>query len=161
MDLLTVFLLLSPVDIPVPHTASRQQWASLQRVALAAEVVGPAEKWAADYRGELIYCRAYYRQLRGTPPVCEALRFPEFPVTWERIAWIERRLDVLKHQRRLFPYLDAAMEAESDHLREVLNAWLTLKDAQGYGTYPARRWALSRLREQIGLGAWFTGEMPR
>ncbi len=158
MDLLTIALLLSPIDLPVPHTASRQQWASLKRVALAAEVVGPSEKWAADYRTELAYCRTYYRNLRGTPPICESLRFPE---ATGRIAWIERRIDVLKNQRRLFLYLDAAIEAEGDHLRECLNAWLTLRDAQGATTYPARRWALSRLREQIGLGAWFAGEMPR
>jgi hypothetical protein len=160
-DLLTALLIVSPVEMPVPHRAPGPAWQALKRVALQLEVVGPHERWIDDYRSEVGYVRRHWRELLAAPPLADSLSLPSagtmqewrcFNLGYQRT--LELRLPLCLHRE---DELRAALR-EAQQLYEI---W-TLVDT---ATCPAKSWVcrrrgLEQLRELIGLDAYYTGTLP-
>jgi len=121
--------------------------------SLWAETDGPGN--------ELRVLQGRFTTLRSAPPLSECARFPSRQTTSEFIAAnrayrssLEARLIVDRiHARDL-----RAAIAETDRLHEV---WRLLADAQYEGYFvSARRDALLRIREVIGLDPFCRAQMP-
>lgn len=159
MDLLTLALLLCPIETPVPHYAPPASWQSLKRVARVLELVGPEERWAESYRNELAYVRRHLDELRDAPPIAEASRFEPADATR---SWLCYRIEALEYRRAAQLHRRDELTEEIQHTQNLRAVWDALAEAQLEDrSWVIRRRALLRLREQLGLGDWFAGEMPR
>ena len=160
-DLLAFLLVLSPVQLPVPHHASEDMWKPLKKLALALQVVGPHERWIEDYRSELGYVRRHWRELKNAPPLDDCQVLPAPPVIKEcrcfnrnHQRWLEMRRLIMLHQQ----------EEVAEILRETQqlgDLWCLMETATCPNqSWVCRRRALAQLRERLGPEAYYAGTVP-
>lgn len=147
-DLMTVLLILMPLQPPLPAHVGSGAWASLKRITLAAEVVGPHERWIDDYRSEVRYVRYRWRETQSMPPLCDADRLPSLEICRAYQEFCKSRKKSLEASRytRIWnrEEYDKQLTAAS-RIIEVVGYLCTASNKTE--TWPARRRALQRLKE--------------
>jgi hypothetical protein len=136
-------------------------WQSLKGIALKTELVGPHERWIADFRSELAYVRRHGRELASAPPISDALWLPpsavaqecrRFNLGYQRCLELRRQV-FLHHQEE---WTEALQEAQ--YLGEV---WRRVETATCLtNSWVCRRRALQELRQILGSEAYYSGLLP-
>jgi len=159
--LIALLLILSPGDpagLPERTTPARHR--ALEEVAYCLEL-WPLDKggWGPDYSRDVGWCRRTYRELQGCPPLADAHRFPPHAVA----------VSCLEFSCKHICYLESIEYANlhrGDDIREALSearwcqsVWEAVRDAGGDGVI-TRRFALQRLRDLLGDGAFYSGQLP-
>jgi hypothetical protein len=158
--LIAATLIVIPIEAPAWATGSDQIRDAVLELAVAAEILESREAsmaYRADgFTYELAKIRDRWQNLWNAPPAADALRFPPR-------ARVEELLELNERYRRYLetlPWTSEVREAlvETDRLH---NLWDLVRDARcGYTYVTCRRFALKRLREQLGEEAYYGGDLP-
>jgi len=161
-DLLTILLLLLPVDVvPRWFRAPPEMHDALKRVAKAADLVGEVERWTDSYLSELSWCRRTLVHLADAPPSSDANRFPDSTLardccranaTYQRFLEARQAFDLRRHEEW------GEVLAEARQLAAVWEAVAATTDPAEWT--PGRRRALRRLRTLLGPDAYAAGLLP-
>lgn len=158
MDLMTLFLICTPLNIAVPNRVPESAWESLKRVSLQLELVGPNEKWAVDYQAEINYCRRAFIEVGNAPPLCEIDRFEDAE---GMLSWLAGRKQWLTLNCKLFPYRDDYAN-ELERIKQHILLWNALNDIRKSDeSWKSKRKNLQKLRELLTPQEWFSGTLPR
>jgi len=162
MSLLAYLLIILPMDLPLPRQVPTDLFAALIRTAQILELAGDVERWRRDdYRAEVHWCRAAYRELRDAPPLtdtallppqatCEALaRFAEAEAGWLR----ERRQLQLHHAEQITGLLEQA-NASARFWRLATTA------TDGSAWVRQRRTALAEIRQLLTDDRYYAAAWP-
>ena len=163
LDLLTLGLLAVPpeVPLPVPTVAHPILWGSLKRVAGQIEIVGPAERWATDYASEVGYCRRHWAELHEAPSIADVARLPSEERTDELLAWWTARHAYLDCRRHAMAHHWDALTDQMESVSRAIVFWGHVREAQTSTTgWATRRRAMLRVREAVGVRAWYEGRIP-
>ena len=160
-NLLVLLLILSPVELPAPHTVSEPYWEALKLLALNLELTGPRCPWVNDFMSEVRWVRRHYREAAECPPLSDCRRLPldvpvrqmlDFNAAYRQN--LEARRCVRRHE---WDEITDALR-ETDRLREV---WQCVADAVSEEQiWVCRRQALRHLKELIGEEAYNQGSLP-
>lgn len=160
-DLLTLFLLTCPTPpSSLPSSTDPVFWASLQKVTLVAELVGPKERWASDYSSELNWCRNYLAVLNelNAPSLVNSSRMPspEYAVAMCKLNSDYRECLRLHLAGAL--HRGPAVEFMVEEAVYRGKIWEQVRWS-GEGHWCSRRRALAELRQLCPDGFW-TGNIP-
>ena len=167
LDVVFALMIVSPVAVPsswLPPVVSLATIQSLKRAAKALDLVGDNEPWLVynfRFPDEITWCRLHRRNLRGTPPSWDALRFPPTevadvfgPEAWEYLRYLEamRWLDECNWAK----YGPAIKAAE---IR--FKIWNTLRVTNHSSIWVQhKRMNLYKLRELLGEEYYNAGWVP-
>lgn len=153
-------LILFPIDPPASAADSEELRSALIELAVAAEILDSREANVSlrpeAFSYELAKIRERWQQLWNAPPAADAFRFPGR-------ARVVELLELNQKYRRYLETLSWTEEvrevvAETDRLQ---NLWDLVRDARCNYTYiTCRRFALKRIREQLGEEAYYGGDLP-
>jgi len=140
--------------------------ATLQAVAIQWEILDPREiryvlTRPEDFASDLKLLRRRYQDLKDAPPLLDCQRFPDRSTISDLLAFNRAYRQYLDNRQSLemvhtWEVRDALQEA--DHLYHV---WDTARDARcDYYYVTVRRQALKRLREMVGVEAYYTSNLP-
>jgi hypothetical protein len=166
---LAMALLTAPPDTPEPGYGAEvfpTLRAALQELAVDWEILDPREvryvlAREEDFESDLNLLRRRYQELNDAPPLNDCLRFPDR-------ATIN---DLLSFNRAYRQHIDVRQPAEPARYWELRTAlqetdelylvWDTARDARcDYYYVTVRRQALKKLRDLIGMDAYYSGQMP-
>jgi hypothetical protein len=166
---LAVALLTGPMEaaeMPVAAEEYVTVQATLQALAISWEILDPREvryvlARSDDFGADLKLLRRRYDDLLDAPPLSDGLRFPDRCVVNELLAFnraYRQHLDSRQALDATFLWeLHEALQ-EADRLYQV---WDTIRDARcDYYYVTVRRQALKKLRELLGMPAYYSGDLP-
>ena len=167
--LLAAALLAAPPDTVDPPAALDAYLAlapTLQELALAWEILDPREtRFVLTRREELKadfeLLRRRRHELADAPPLHDCMRFPPRPLVSELLDFNRQYREHLEQRRtvdtaRAWEHQEALAEAE-----RLYNIWDSIRDSRcDYYYITVRRQALKKVREAIGVEAFYNGHYP-
>ena len=160
-DIVVLALLSLPIEVPVPRNVPEPVWDTLKRVSLAIEIVGPHERWRSDFQAEFSYVHTHWRELAEAPPLADSYRFPPAYVAAEYCRFNTTYQEYLRSRRWLFHHHQDAYSLclkESKYLALIWTAVYGSVDRSS--SFVSQRRYLTRLRELLGLEAYYAGDLP-
>jgi len=156
-----ILLILSPTEPTVPTSAPPEAWQALKEIALAAEIVGPHENWAADFCSELRYVRRHYAYLRHAPPLADASWLPPASITRELVIFNDQHQEYLRIQAVIYPSRADQLDDMLYEAKRLNCLWEAVRKASSpTDSWVSRRRMLGRIREEIGDDAYRRGLLP-
>lgn len=167
--LLALALLTAPPDNlenVMPIEVGDRQRTALQAVAVQLEILDPREvryilSRAEDATADVNLLRRRYRELLDAPALSDSLRFPDRESVNELLSFnraYRQHIDMRQTVELAHWWEHQATLQETEQLYQI---WDTVRDARcEYYYVTVRRQALKRLRELIGMDAYYSGTLP-
>lgn len=114
-----------------------------------------------DFPSDLRQIRQRYQDLEDAPRVADAARFPTRYVISDCLSFNRRYADHIKARQDLELYNSAYLNEVQIENQQLYAIWDLARDAQcDYYYVAVRRTALKKLRDRIGYGAYYGGNLP-
>lgn len=167
--LLALALLTAPpdgVDSAAPIEMSERLRPTLQALAVQLEILDPREvryilSRQEDCTADINLLRRRYHDLVDAPLLSDSLRFPDRESVNELLSFnrsYRQHIDMRQTVELAHWWEHQATLQETEQLYQV---WDTVRDARcEYYYVTVRRQALKRLRELIGMDAYYGGRLP-
>jgi hypothetical protein len=138
---------------------------AVQQIAIQLEILDPREEYlfadAKCYPSTLELLQARYRELADAPRTDDARRFPERCVVNELLAFNRSYRQNVDARRAMESHRESELTATLEETDRLYQAWDQLREARtDYYFVTLKRQALKRLRELVGVEAYYSGVMP-
>lgn len=113
------------------------------------------------FENDLIIMKYRHDELHDAPPLCDVNRFPNKEVVKDWVAFNRAYADGLSSRASIEPWRAERLAIVLEETTKLGKIWSTLYEAKiEYYYIGARRAALKRLREQIGVENYYKGILP-
>jgi hypothetical protein len=114
-----------------------------------------------DFGADLKLLRRRYQDLFDAPPLSDAVRFPDRAFVNELLSFNRAYRQHLDNSQALSPIGQWDLHEALQEVDRLYQIWDTVRDARcDYYYITVRRQALKKLREMIGLEAYYNGTLP-
>jgi hypothetical protein len=166
--LASVLLSSSPDSQPpdAPHVCHAELAPSVRRLALEWQIVDARELDrilvdAQDFQKDLRVLQERRLRLHNAPLLEERERFPPLKLVEQLISHNRAYRRELEDRLAIDPLHAEELRAAIDEVEHLFRIWETLRDALTEHYYvDFQRQALDRLRDQLGMTAFYRGDMP-
>lgn len=159
--LIVAFLVVSPIEVPLPHKVPESIWDALKQIALKIEIVGPHERWRSDFRAELNYVRYHWNDLRNSPPIADRYRFPPNEMAQYCCFCNNEYQNYIRGKRFLHRHLQHEHEIYLQEARQLCLIWKTVYEATNTdASWASQRKSLRELLNLLGPESYVEGWLP-
>ncbi|HLN30502.1 MAG TPA: hypothetical protein VK395_22350 [Gemmataceae bacterium] len=162
MSLLAYLLIILPMDLPLPRQVHGELFAALVRTAQTLELAGEVESWRRDdYRAEVQWCRATYRELRDAPPLADAARLPPQTICEALARFAEAEARWLCERRQLQLHHAEHIAALLEQANAAARFWRLAATATDPSAWVRqRRVALAEMRQLLDHDRYYAEAWP-
>jgi hypothetical protein len=165
--LVATLLLTAPPGTDLPDAAKLHAAlaGSIRALAIEWQVLDPLETHILaepkDFAADLKILQARVAEFSAAPRLDECRRLPELALVEDMLAFNRALQKDLKDRLALDLLHAADLQAALQETERLFHIWDTIRDARReYYYVTARRQALQRLRDLIGLDAFYSGQLP-
>lgn len=155
-----------PLELTDPAELQQSLGPTLQQLGVIWEILDPREtdhllNDPHDFVTDLHLLQRRCRELEGMPRLADAYRFPHRDLVNSMLAFNRQYQQDLNSRLTLDVVHAEEVRSALAEAEQLYRVWDTVRDVRcGYYYIAVRRRALQELRQQLGDGAYFSGQLP-